>query len=152
MFGWFAGWLNALAWVFAVASNTSMTSTMIVYAYGLYHPDLEPQRWHVFICYLLISWTCCLTVMFAQRALAWISRLGSFFIIVGFFISIIVCAVMPSSKLGGGYASNDFVWKDWENMTGYSSDGFTFLAGMLNGAFAIGATDCVTHIAEEIPK
>ncbi|OJJ53815.1 hypothetical protein ASPSYDRAFT_161834 [Aspergillus sydowii CBS 593.65] len=152
MFGWFAGWLNALAWVFAVASNTSMTSTMIVYAYGLYHPDLEPQRWHVFICYLLISWTCCLTVMFAQRALAWISRLGSFFIIVGFFISIIVCAVMPSSKLGRGYASNHFVWGDWKNMTGYSSDGFTFLAGMLNGAFAIGATDCVTHIAEEIPN
>ena len=57
---------------------------------------------------------------------------------------------MPS-KNGAGYASNDFVWKDWSNITGYP-DGFTFLAGMLNGAFAIGAIDCVTHIAEEIPE
>lgn len=58
---------------------------------------------------------------------------------------------MPS-RSGAGYASNDFVWKGWTNMTGYSSDGFVFLAGMLNGAFAIGAIDCVTHIAEEIPQ
>jgi hypothetical protein len=58
---------------------------------------------------------------------------------------------MPGQK-ESGYGSNDFVWKEWQNMTGYSSDGFTFLAGMLNGAFAIGAIDCVTHIAEEIPQ
>ena len=58
---------------------------------------------------------------------------------------------MPS-QTGAGYASDIFVWADWSNETGYSSDGFVFLAGMLNGAFAIGAIDCVTHIAEEIPE
>ncbi|KAJ5594804.1 uncharacterized protein N7459_001012 [Penicillium hispanicum] len=149
--GWFAGWLNGLAWAFAVAGNCSMTSSMIVYAYALYHPGFEPKQWHVFIGYLIISWVCCLTVMFAQRALPAISRLGSFFIVVGLVIVVIVCAIMPSRN-GFGYASSQFVWKDWTNMTGYSSDGFTFLAGMLNGAFAIGAIDCVTHIAEEIPQ
>ncbi|KAI2692787.1 transcriptional regulator family: Fungal Specific TF [Penicillium roqueforti] len=147
--GWFAGWLNGLAWTFAVAGNCSMTGSMIVYSYTLYHPEVKPQRWHVFVCYLIITWLCCLTVMFCQRALAVISRIGSFFIIVGFVISVLVCAIMPSRD-GAGYASNEFVWTDWNNITGYS-DGFTFLAGMLNGAFAIGAIDCVTHIAEEIP-
>ena len=128
-----------------------MCSNMILYAYKLYHPGFAVQQWHVFVSYLAVSWTCCLTVMFAQCALPWISRLGSFFIITGFFISIIVCAVMPS-QTGAGYASHSFVWADWSNETGYSSDGFVFLAGMLNGAFAIGAIDCVTHIAEEIPQ
>lgn len=89
--------------------------------------------------------------MFAQRILPYISRLGSFFIVTDLIIVILVCAIMPS-KNGAGYASNAFVWAEWKNMTGYSSDGFTFLAGMLNGAFAIGAIDCVTHIAEEIPQ
>lgn len=149
--GWFAGWLNGLAWTFAVAGNCSMTSSMIVYAYALYHPGLEPQHWQVFVCYLIMSWLCCFTVMFAQRLLPFISRLGSFFIVVDFLIVVIACAIMPS-KNGAGYASSSFVWTDWKNMTGYSSDGFTFLAGMLNGAFAIGAIDCVTHIAEEIPQ
>jgi amino acid transporter len=149
--GWFAGWLNGLAWNFAVAGNCSMTSSMIVYAYALYHPEYQPQRWHIFVCYLIISWVCCFTVMFMQRGLPLISRLGSFFIVAGLLVNIIVCAIMPGKK-EPGYASNDFVWKEWQNMTGYSSDGFTFLAGMLNGAFAIGAIDCVTHIAEEIPQ
>lgn len=149
--GWFAGWLNGLAWTFAVAGNCSMTSSMIVYAYALYKPEFQPQHWHVFICYLIMSWLCCFTVMFAQRLLPLISRLGSFFIVFGLVTTVIICAILPS-KNGAGYASNDFVWIKWNNMTGYSSDGFTFLAGMLNGAFAIGAIDCVTHIAEEIPQ
>lgn len=128
-----------------------MTSNIIVYAYSLYHEGFEPQRWHVYVCYLVMSWGCCFTVMFGQRALPHISRLGSFLIIAGFFVTIIVCAVMPGVT-GAGYASHDFVWKEWDNETGYSSNGFVFLAGMLNGAFAVGAIDCVTHIAEEIPR
>lgn len=148
---WFAGWLNGLAWAFAIASNCVMLCNMILYAYSLYHPDYVSQSWQVYICYLIISWSCCFIVMFAQRALAFISRLGSFFIIAGFFIAVIVCAVMPS-QTGSGYASDATIWKEWNNITGYSSNGFVFIAGMLNGAFAIGAIDCVTHIAEEIPQ
>ena len=128
-----------------------MTSNMILYAYGLYHPGFIPQQWHVFICYLIIDWVCCFVVMFGQPLLPLISRIGGFLIVAGLCVTVIVCAVMPSQN-GQGYASNSFVWSDWDNMTGYSSDGFTFLAGMLNGAFAIGAIDCVTHIAEEIPQ
>jgi amino acid transporter len=149
--GWFAGWLNGLAWAFAVASNCVMTCKMIIWAYALYHPDYVPERWHVFIAYLIMSWLCCFVVMFGQRVLPLISRIGSFLIITGFFVTVIVCAVMPGTS-GNGYASSEFVWKDWDNMTGFSSDGFVFLAGMLNGAFAVGAIDCVTHIAEEIPQ
>ncbi|KAL8965189.1 MAG: hypothetical protein Q9183_003982 [Haloplaca sp. 2 TL-2023] len=58
---------------------------------------------------------------------------------------------MPSVS-GGGHASNNFVWKDWVNSTGYTSNGFVFLLGMLNGAFAVGTPDITTHLAEEIPK
>ncbi|KAH8897155.1 amino acid transporter [Thozetella sp. PMI_491] len=147
--GWFAGWLNGLAWAFAVASNCAMTSNMIVFAYSIYHPDYEPERWHVFLCYLAMSWLCCFTVMFAQRLLPLISRIGSFLIVADFFVTIVVCAIMPS-QTGIGYAANEVVWRNWDNLTGYSSDGFVFLAGMLNGAYAVGAIDCVTHIAEEI--
>lgn len=124
---------------------------MLVYAYSLYHPGLEPQRWHVFISYLIICWTCCFIVMYANRALPMITKLGTYFIVAGFFIIVIVCAVMPSIT-GSGYQSDHFVWTDWTNKTGYTSTGFVFLSGMINGAFAIGATDTITHVAEEIPR
>ena len=50
------------------------------------------------------------------------------------------------------YASSTKVWATWDNQTGYKSDGFAFLLGMLNGAFAVGTPDLVTHLAEEVPK
>lgn len=38
------------------------------------------------------------------------------------------------------------------NLTGYSNDGFVFLMGMLNSAYAVGTPDCVSHLAEETPN
>jgi hypothetical protein len=75
--------------------------------------------------------------MFANRALPTITNIGLFLILAGCFISIMVCAIMPS-RTDKGHASSEFVWKEWQNQTGWDSDGFVFLAGMLNGAFAVG--------------
>ena len=58
---------------------------------------------------------------------------------------------MPHTT-GSGYASSTSVWSDWENSTGYSSNSFVFLLGMLNGAYAVGTPDCISHLAEEIPN
>ena len=77
--------------------------------------------------------------------------MGGFFTITGVFITIVVCAVMPTVEKTG-HASNSFVWREWVNSTGYESNGFVFLLGMLNGAFAVGTPDITTHLAEEIPK
>lgn len=80
-----------------------------------------------------------------------INNIGLFFILAGVFITIVVCATLPHTS-GSGYASSSFVWADWSNQTGYTSNGFVFLAGMLNGAYAVGTPDCVSHLAEEIPN
>ncbi|KAJ8612999.1 hypothetical protein MRB53_037207 [Persea americana] len=58
---------------------------------------------------------------------------------------------MPSVN-GNGHASNSFVWTEWTNGTGWKSQGFVFVMGMLNGAFAVGAPDICSHLAEEIPR
>lgn len=82
--------------------------------------------------------------MLGHSILPKILNFGAFLCISVWFVTVIVLAIMPS-KTGKGYASNSFVWKDWNNATGYSSSGFVFLAGMLNGAFAIGTPDGCTH-------
>ncbi|KAJ6786634.1 hypothetical protein PWT90_03724 [Aphanocladium album] len=148
--GWFAGWWNFLAWIFGAASMSAIVGNQTVSMYCVFHPNFEVQAWHVFVSYLICTWICCCTVLFANRALPSIGHLGGFFIIAGVMVTIIVCAIMPYIN-HVPYASNDFVWKDWVNQTGYTSNGFVFAAGMLNGAFAVGSTDCVTHLAEEIP-
>lgn len=149
--GWFAGWWNFLGWVVGTASMSLILGNQTVSMYAAFHPALVVQRWHVFVSYLICTWICCATVLLANRALPILGTLGIYFVVVGVGITIVVCAVMPHVN-GTPYASNASVWADWDNRTGYSSDGFVFLAGMLNGAYAVGCPDCVSHLAEEIPK
>jgi amino acid transporter len=140
-----------LAWIFGAASMSAILGNQTVAMYQLFHPEMESQAWHVFISYLICTWLCCSIVLFANRALPAISNIGLFFIVAGVLITIIVCAVMPHVN-GTGYATNEFVWRDWQNGTGWSSDGFVFLLGMLNGAYSCGTSDVTSHIAEEIPR
>ncbi|GAB7341956.1 hypothetical protein MBLNU457_g0256t1 [Dothideomycetes sp. NU457] len=147
---WFAGWWNFFAWVFGAASVSLILANQVLTMYNLFHPDYAPERWHVFVVYVIMTWTCALTVMFANRGLPTINNIGLFLILAGVLTTILICAIMPSTT-HSGHATNAAVWTDWNNSTGWPS-GFAFLAGMLNGAYAVGTPDCISHLAEEIPK
>lgn len=86
-----------------------------------------------------------------NRALPSLEAIGGFLVLAGVFVTIIVCAVMPHVN-GQRYSANSFVWRDWQNGTGYGSNGFIFCLGMLNGAFAVGTPDIISHMAEEVPR
>ncbi|KAI9820797.1 MAG: hypothetical protein M1827_005168 [Pycnora praestabilis] len=149
--GFLAGYWNFFAWIFGTASNSFIIAQITVQLYSIYHVDFSPQRWQVFISFLIVTWLACFTVAFANKALPAINIVGLFFILAGVFITIIVCAVMPGTN-GSGHASNSFVWEEFINGTGWTSNGLIYCMGMLNGAFAVGTPDCVTHVAEEIPR
>ena len=134
MCGWFAGWWNFFAWIFGTASFSAILGNLIITMYRLFHPDFEPKSWHVFVCYLIITWIACFATLFLNRILPLIENLSLAIILVGCLITIIVCAFMPKVN-GVPYATNHFVWRDWNNETGYSSNGFVFVMGMLNGAY-----------------
>ena len=145
--GWFAGWWNFLAWVFAIAATTEIIGAQAVSMYAAFHPAFVTHRWHVFVAYMIVNWLSCFCVLFANWILPLLEQGGAFLIVAGVLITIIVCAAMPPV-----HATNAFVWSEWTNSTGYSSNGFVFLLGMLNGAYSVGTPDVVTHLAEEIPK
>ncbi|QSZ34372.1 hypothetical protein DSL72_005964 [Monilinia vaccinii-corymbosi] len=94
------------------------------------------------------AWICAI-VLFANRALPMINNIGLALILGGVIITVVICVVMPA---GRGHATHAFVWTDWANGTGYSNNVFVFLAGMLNGAYAVGTPSGVSHLAEEIPN
>jgi choline transport protein len=121
-------------------------SQLVVQMYFLYHDDLVIEQWHIFIPLVIICWACVALTVFANRLLPYLQSFGLFMVTVGGLITIIVLAAMPKQR-----ASNSFVWKDFENQTGWSN-GVAFLTGVLNGAFTIGTVDGVTHLAEELPN
>ncbi|KAF7164448.1 hypothetical protein CNMCM5623_008995 [Aspergillus felis] len=149
--GFFAGFWNCLAWILGAASMSAILGQQTVSMYALMHPDFVPQAWHTFISFIICTWMCCCIVLFMNRFLPHIGNLGMFFILAGVFITIIVCAVMPHVN-GQAYLDDKTVWRTWSNQTGWSNNGFVFVAGMLNGAYSVGTPDCSSHLAEEIPR
>ncbi|KAJ5161987.1 hypothetical protein N7492_007379 [Penicillium capsulatum] len=149
--GFFAGWWNCLAWILGAASMSLIMGQQTVSMYALMHPGFVPSPWNIFISFILCTWFCCCIVLFMNRFLPFIGNIGMFLILSGVFVTIIVCAVMPHVN-GVGYGSDDAVWHEWTNGTGYSQQGFVFVMGMLNGAYSVGTPDCSSHLAEEIPK
>ncbi|KAJ7774683.1 choline transport protein [Mycena olivaceomarginata] len=137
--GFFTGLINFYGWLFGLASGVLIPANVVVQMYVVFHPDVLVQPWHIFVAFVLINWICCLTVIFFNRYMPALQRFGLFMIIGG--------GVLASAK---SHASASFVFTDWENGTGWPG-GVAFLTGMLNGAFAIGTPDSVTHMAEELP-
>ncbi|KAL9013349.1 MAG: hypothetical protein Q9173_001952 [Seirophora scorigena] len=131
--------------------GTIIVAAQTVSMYAAFHPEFVALQWHVFVSFLVVTWVSCAIAVFANRLMPLFESLGGFCTISGVFITIVVCAAMPAVN-GSGYATNAFVWRNWVNSTGYSSDGFVFLLGMLNGAFSVGTPDVTTHMAEEIPR
>jgi len=145
--GFFAGWWNFLAWLIGLAASAQIIGAQTVSMYSAFHPDFVTQRWHVFVAYIVCIWLCGFLVIFANRALPMLETMGGFLVLAGVFVTIVVCASMAPV-----HATDGFVWREWQNSTGYGSDGFVFVLGMLNGAFAVGTPDVVSHLAEEIPR
>ncbi|KAH7305999.1 amino acid permease [Stachybotrys elegans] len=148
--GFFAGWWNYLAWMTGLASMVSILANTLVQMYALNHPGFEIQSWHVFVTYALATWLSCAVVCLANRIVPSLNQLGLLAIIGGFLVTVIVVTVMPGRDGRPPHATSSFVWSEWNAAIGYP-DGFVFVAGMLNGAYSVGAVDVVTHLAEEIP-
>jgi choline transport protein len=148
---WYAGWWCFAAWELAAASLVSFMALQVLGMYGVTHPDFVVQGWHITVAYLACNWALCLFVLFGDKWLSMVESCGLLFTTSGWIISIIICAVMPSVN-GNGYANSSDVWTGWQNLTGWSSNGFVFCLGMLNAAFAVCAPDIPAHLAEEIPR
>lgn len=149
--GFFAGWWNYLAWVLGAASMASIFANTVVQMYAVNHPGFEAQSWHVFVTYIIATWLACALVCFANSAMPHLNTFGIFAVLAGFFVTVIVVAAMPGRDGRPPHATSSFVWKEWSAALGYP-DGFVFIAGMVNGAYSLGAVDPLTHLAEEIPN
>lgn len=87
--GFFAGYWNWLAWILGTASMTSILANTIVQMYALMHPNFVAERWHVFVVYIVYTWITCPAVCFGNRAMPYLNHAGLFFIVAGFFITIV---------------------------------------------------------------
>jgi choline transport protein len=120
--------------------------------YAVKHANFVSKPWHVFVSSIIITWLGALTVCFGNKLMPKLNGIGICFILGGAFVTIVVLAALPGSGGRPPHAPSSFVWTEWQGSGLGYPNGFVFVAGMLNGAFAVGTPDCVTHLAEEIPR
>lgn len=131
--------------MFGLASLVQVSANAGVQLYATYTDDYTPSAWHVYVAYLIVLWLSTLAIIIANRQIPHTQNLGLFLVFFGGLVTIIVIAAMPAR-----HASDHSVWNSFDenNSTGWSG-GVAFMIGVLNGAFAIGTPDSVTHMAEE---
>lgn len=65
-------------------------SNTVIQMYGVGHADFVAKPWHVFVVYLITTWLACLVVCCCNRALPYMTQIGIFFILAGFFATVVV--------------------------------------------------------------
>lgn len=115
MLSFYAGWWNCLAWIFGSANASLFGAEAVIAMYSVYHPDYSPQRWQIFIVFLIFTWMDLSLLLFGQRILARAANVMGVCLMLIFVVITLVCAIMPSTT-GYGYATNAFVWTDFQNL------------------------------------
>ncbi|OJJ81779.1 uncharacterized protein ASPGLDRAFT_131614 [Aspergillus glaucus CBS 516.65] len=144
---WITGWINVAGWVALVATNSLLSSQLIMGIIASLHPSFESQRWQQFLVYIGFTLGAFVINAFGNSILPTVYR-GAFIWSIGGFavvsITILACA-------SPDYNSAYFVFCDFVNKTGWP-DGIAWLLGLLQGGLGVTAFDSVAHMIEEIPN
>ncbi|KAL4919628.1 amino acid/polyamine transporter I [Aspergillus aurantiobrunneus] len=161
---WITGWINVAGWVALVATNSLLSSQLIVGIISAMHPVLhhvpevrmhslmeeksyEPERWHQFLIYIGLTLGAFVINAFMNSALPVIYR-GAFSWSIGGFLLVSITALACASP---DYNTAQFVFANFVNTTGWP-DGIAWLLGLLQGGLGVTAFDSVAHMIEEVPN
>jgi choline transport protein len=141
---WLTGWISTLGWQAAASTGTYLGGTIIQALISLNNPDYNPERWQA----TLLLYAVLLLTLFVNTALIKLlpGLEGVILIlhVIGFFAVLIpVVHLAPIS-------SNAFVWEQFNNFSGYSSNGLSWLIGQSASAVLFIGYDGACHMAEEV--
>jgi choline transport protein len=104
------------------------------------------QPWHVFIGYQATNAAAFIFNCYG-RILPAVSTVALYTSLVSFFIALVV---VPASA--PTHQDARFVFANFVNNTGWSSNGIAFIVGLVNTSWAYACLDCATHLAEEVHR
>uniref|UniRef100_A0A8H7N224 Amino acid permease/ SLC12A domain-containing protein n=2 Tax=Bionectria ochroleuca TaxID=29856 RepID=A0A8H7N224_BIOOC len=142
---WYAGWLTILGWLALTASAPFAGGTLIQGLVTLNYPDYVPERWHGTLLYLAILAIAFALNLWGSKLLPLIENLIMALHILFFFAILIAVAVLPRNR-----NSASFVFTNFQNNTGWESDGIAWCIGLLTSAYITVGYDSAAHMCEEM--
>ncbi|KAI9837738.1 MAG: hypothetical protein M1819_006672 [Sarea resinae] len=141
---WVTGWFMITGVLAMGATNNFVASNFILGQANLSYPEYTIERWHTVLLAYLISLTTALVNIRGPHLLDRISRGVLILNIASFVIVVAVILACNDHKQSGS-----FVFKDFQNFTGWGS-AFTAILGVLQSAFGMCCYDAPSHMTEEM--
>ncbi|KAI2629477.1 gaba permease [Xylaria nigripes] len=147
------GWINVGAWVCLTATGSLLGSTLVLNIISLMKPGFgtdaawKAQPWQQLLIYIAFTLASFCINAFGNRLLPFFTKTAFAWSLSGFVI--ITVAVLSCAS--PDFQSGSFVYGGFFNEVGWP-DGFAWLLGLLQGAFALTGFDGVIHMIEEIPN
>ena len=104
------------------------------------------QPWHVFLGYQATNAFAFIFNCYG-RILPAVSTAALYTSLISFFIALIVVPAKAPT-----HQEAKFVFANFVNNTGWSSNGIAFIVGLVNTNWSFACLDCATHLAEEIHR
>ncbi|KAJ6086807.1 hypothetical protein N7467_005721 [Penicillium canescens] len=142
-----SGLLDVTIGAQTTAATYLITSELIFALVQICHSNFTPLAWHYYMCYLAIGlWTLLPNTVFFKWYPIFLQGLVAYINLGSLFILIILLARSSPKQ------SKQYVFKDFVNQTGWSSDAVVFFIGLLPGLTAINGFDSAAHMAEEMTQ
>lgn len=74
--GFITGYFNMLGWTLGLASLYSVAGLEVTGLYQLYHPEYNPQPWHVFVVFVVLNWSFAAFIQFGNKILPYYTKIG----------------------------------------------------------------------------
>lgn len=139
---------GALAWAGAVFSSASTSMSVAQVIVGMHAlnagPDFVVKDWMVFVCFQGVNIVAFLANTYG-KLLPYFAKAALYISLISYFT--ITVTVLACSS--GNYQSAHFVFKEFNNRTGWSNSAIAFIVGLINPNWCFSCLDSATHMAEE---
>lgn len=141
---WISGWVTVLARLAVSASAAYVAAAMIQGLIILNNDNYSPKEWHGLLLYWAVYIVAATVNIVGIRAFPRIETLAFVFHIGTFFVVIVPMVYLsPQSKAS-------FVFADFENSGGWSSNGLSWCLGLLTSSWSFVGIDATSHMSEEV--
>ena len=108
------------------------------------HSVIHP--WHVFVGYQVTNGFCFFFNCYG-RTLPAVGSAALYASLISFFVILVVVPAKAPT-----HQEAKFVFANFVNNTGWTSNGIAFIVGLINTNYAFACLDCATHLAEEVHR
>ncbi|KAI9312378.1 amino acid/polyamine transporter I [Dichotomocladium elegans] len=141
---WLTGWCNWLGLVLAVTSTDLGLAQFVSSIIGITNPDYDAGVYWQYGIFLVIAFIHGVINSASIKYNGFFNQVSLWWHLIGTLIIVIVGLVLTPNK-----ASARWVFTYFENDTGFSSNGYAFLIGLLQSQYTISGFDSAAQMSEE---